>query len=143
MITEDKYAHEDKSNKDTGEDDQCLRSVRVINESGLSLIGRIEASLLIDMGSTISPRSRVMFEKLLKEHTYQIKGVSEPILSANGTPLDVLGQTEVGITVGESRLQQPVVIANICVDGILGMDFPEEVQLCNLLTKRYPFSVRD
>ena len=121
-----KEGHQDKS-------EQSYCNIHIIKESGLyvkALVGGMETSLLIDTGATISLLSRVLFEALLKDQSYELKGVSEPILSVNETPLDVLGQTEVGITIGESRLQQAVVIANIHVDGILGMDFLKE---CNCI----------
>ena len=47
----------------------------------------------------------------------------DPVFSANGTQIDIIGQTEVCVAIGESKLQQSVVIAGIRVDGILGMDF--------------------
>ena len=86
---------QDKSSQDTDMDEQCSRNIHAIKESGLyikALVGGTEVSLLIDTGATISLLSRLRFETLWKEQSYQMKGVSEPILSANGTPLDVLGR---------------------------------------------------
>ena len=106
--------------------EQCSRNIHVIKESGLyvkALVGGMETSLLVDTGATISLLSRVLFEALLQDQSYELKGVCEPVSSANGTPIDVIGQTEVCVVIGESKFQQPVVIADIHVDGILGMDF--------------------
>ena len=83
----------------------------------------METSLLIDTGATISLLSRVLFEALLKEKSYELKGVCEPIFSANGTGIDAIGQTEVCMAIDESKLQHSFVIADIRVDGIPGMDF--------------------
>ena len=117
---------QDNPKEDTKKVEQCSRNIHIIKESGLyvkALVGGIETSLLIDTGATISLLSRVLFETLSNDNKYEIKGVSEPILSANGTPMDVLGQTEVSITIGESTFQQMVVIADFNMDGVIGLDF--------------------
>ena len=114
---------QDHPKADTYKVEQCSRNIK---ESGLyvkALIGGMETSLLIDTGATISLLSRVLFESLLKDKSYELKGVFDPIFSANGTQIDIIGQTEVCVAIGESKLQQSVVIADIRVDGILGMDF--------------------
>ena len=114
-----KQCHENKF-------EECSRNIHTIKEHGLyvkALIGGMETSLLIDTGATISLLSRVLFEALLKEKSYELKGVCEPIFSANGTRIDVIGQTEVCMAIDESKLQHSLVIADIRVDGILGMDF--------------------
>ena len=55
---------------------QCSRNIHVIKESGLyvkALIGGMETSLLVDTGATISLLSRVLFEALLKDQSYELK----------------------------------------------------------------------
>ena len=63
---------QDHPKEDTNKVEQCSRNIK---ESGLyvnALIGEMETSLLIDTGATISLLSRVLFESLLKDKSYEL-----------------------------------------------------------------------
>ena len=113
----------DKSNRE----EKHSRNIQVIKESGLYVKASVEgmdASLLVDTGATVSVISKVVFETLSLTCKYPlVHVVQDELLAANGSPLEVIGRTRMGIAIGQSKLEQDFIVANVNVDGILGIDF--------------------
>ena len=112
----------DKSNRE----EKHSRNIQVIKESGLYVKASVEgmdASLLVDTGATVSVISKVVFETLSLTCKYPLHVVQDELLAANGSPLEVIGRTRMGIAIGQSKLEQDFIVANVNVDGILGIDF--------------------
>ena len=86
-------------------------------------IGNQERHFLIDTGSTVTIVSRTA---LTQSHQTQLPEIYETevrLLQANGTPIKTSGETKLTMKCGTQKHDVPVVIADIEVDGILGMDF--------------------
>ena len=70
----------------------------------------------VDTGAAISIMSTGVFQSL-----------SDPTLmffcAANGKCLEVQGMVKLELTIGSLRVEQDIIVANIQVDMILGMDF--------------------
>ena len=75
--------------------------------------------VLVDTGATLSVLSSKVYDSLKTKpalyHTEQV------ISSAGGTTLNVLEKTLINIEIGD--LTQDVIVADLFVDGVIGLDF--------------------
>jgi predicted aspartyl protease len=83
---------------------------------------------LIDTGATVTLLAKRVFDEI--EKTYKILTTEEvqDIMTAEGKPLKLYGTVTLDVVVGSSKYQRKVIIADITVDGILGLDFMNENQ---------------
>ena len=91
--------------------------------SGLFVEAKINGlivSCLVDTGATMSLISTRVWDKFEKQ---EICSFNQTIVSASGTPLDVLGRAEVRIEINGSKFPFPAIIADVETDIILGLDF--------------------
>ena len=96
-------------------------------------IGNQERHFLIDTGSTITIVSKTA---LTQSHQTQLPEIYETevrLQQANGTPIKTSGETKLTMKCGTQEHDVPVVIADIEVDGILGMDFLQKYKFNNRL----------
>ena len=86
------------------------------------VVNGLPTNLLVDTGATVSLLSKAVFDTMGKtdDTIMQVKG---DVLSTNGSPLQVLGKTSVELKLTDKSWVQDVIIADLTVDGILGMDF--------------------
>ena len=117
-------AHNTKPKDKQGSGEQG--HVKLIHEPGIfvkALVNGVRANLLIDTGATVSLISRVMFDNDIQHSNPVVSEAKGDILSANKTPMKVKGKTKVDINMGDMEWRQEVIISDINVDGILGIDF--------------------
>lgn len=98
-----------------------------INEdSGLYVdleVNGVTAKFLVDTGATISLISNALFEKFKSSDSPEIRQINQEITTANGTPVCTRGTANVTVKLGNCHSVLEVVIADLTVDGILGLDF--------------------
>ena len=86
------------------------------------LLGHSPVTFLLDSGATISV---VRLDTLTAELRSQIttNGLTAPI-GANGSPLDMVGQVKIQVTIGNFHTEQVFIVVNtLTVDCLLGSDF--------------------
>ncbi|CAG2219087.1 unnamed protein product [Mytilus edulis] len=104
-------------------------------------IGNIKASFLVDTGATVTLISNKLFNSLRKEEMPNLNQVVQTIMSANGTALNVAGKGEFHIWIDQNVYSAEAVVADLALDGIIGLDFlkknrclinlQEEHMVCN------------
>jgi hypothetical protein len=67
--------------------------------------------------------SKAVFDRLHNIALNDTTEVAQDILSAAEEPLKTYGKITLAFSIGNFSFQQPMVIADISVDGILGLDF--------------------
>jgi hypothetical protein len=98
--------------------------VALSGEKGLYILGladSVPAKFLIDTGSSITVISHKIFDKF--SSYLPLEPVKFDVVQADGKTMEVVGQFQADVTVGPMRVNHPLVIGDITVDGILGMDF--------------------
>lgn len=83
----------------------------------------MDAYLLVDTGATVSLLSTICYENIKRDANHALTEVERDVLSATGSVLRVLGRTPVDFTLNGIALQQEMIVADLTVDGILGLDF--------------------
>ena len=83
-------------------------------------VNGVNLDFLIDTGATVNIISPTIWNNL---NMLVLQKFDQDIVSATGTPLDVLGKAEVFLEIMRSRYASTVLIAEVEVDGILGLDF--------------------
>ena len=103
---------------DVGNPTHCATDTRYVSV----MVNGLPTNLLVDTGATVSLLSKAVFNTMGKtdDTIMQVKG---DVLSTNGSPLQVLGKTSVDLKLTDKSWVQDVIIADLTVDGILGMDF--------------------
>ena len=102
------------------------RTIHTIRESGVYVtakIDEVDVYLLIDTGVTVSSLSKVCYENMHGCNSLPLEKVDRDVLSANGSSLGVYGKAYASIMLNGTSLQQEMIVADISVDGILGLDF--------------------
>ena len=61
--------------------------------------------------------------KGLSDHPLKLQNVDLKICPINGRSLDVLGMVNLDLTIGPLHVQHDIIVADIQMDMILGMDF--------------------
>ena len=103
---------------DVGSPTHCVTDTRYVSV----VVNGLSTNLLVDTGATVSLLSKAMFDNMGKTDD-TITNVKGDVLSTNGSPLKVLGKTSVELKLADKAWVQDVIIADLTVDGILGMDF--------------------
>ena len=87
-------------------------------------IDEMDVYLLIDTGATVSLLSNVCNENMHGRHYHPLETVDRDVLSANGSSGGVHGKAIVSIVLNGTSLhvQQEMIVADISVDGILGLE---------------------
>lgn len=100
-------------------------TVREVNQAMYIpvIIGNQERHFLIDTGSTITIISKTALTQSHQNQLPEINDTEVTLLQANGTPIETSGETKLKMKCGIQEYDVPVIIADIAVDGILGMDF--------------------
>ena len=102
------------------------RVVCSVNEAGAYITAKLhgmDTYLLVDTGATVSLLSKTCYENIQGEENYELKSVDKEVLSANSSVIEIYGKTSVKFSLNETSLQHDMIIADISVDGILGLDF--------------------
>ena len=85
-------------------------------------VGEHPVDMLVDTGSAVTLVHCRVLEKAKID--FKLGMVSEPVVSANGQPLDIKGKCELEIFLGGVRVFHPVLVAaDVTQDCLLGIDF--------------------
>ena len=87
------------------------------------IIGDEKRNFLIDTGSTITIVSNDAWTTSNPDCLPEILETNVRLLQANGAPIETYGETTLTMRFGTQEYDVLVIIADIEVDGILGMDF--------------------
>lgn len=99
-------------------------TINKAGESGIFIeVGLYDKQLrfLVDTGATVTIVSKCMIADVLSDKP--LSKLSTDILIADGTPLKVYGTQEVQFSVQGMLFDHTIVVADLNVDGILGLDF--------------------
>jgi predicted aspartyl protease len=90
-------------------------------------INGVEANCLVDTGATLT----VVSTKLLQSSSYPstLESFKQDVVTASGSPLDVEGKTSVVIVLNGHKSLADVIVSNIDVDAILGLDYMKAQQI--------------
>lgn len=108
----------------TGEEHS--RTIHSIKESGVYVTAKInemDVYLLIDTGATVSLLSKVCYGNIQGNSTWRLEKVDRDVLSANGSSVGIYGKTSISLALNGTSILQEMIVADISVDGILGLDF--------------------
>jgi hypothetical protein len=83
----------------------------------------MDAYLLIDTVATVSLLSEACYGNMLGTKKGLIEKVESDVLSANGSVVEVYGKTSVNLVLNGTTMKHEMIIADLSVDGILGLDF--------------------
>lgn len=99
-------------------------AINKAGESGIFIeVGLYDKQLrfLVDTGATVTIVSKCMIADVLSDKP--LSKLSTDILIADGTPLKVYGTQEVQFSIQGMLFDHTIVVADLNVDGILGLDF--------------------
>ena len=110
----------------------------------LNVIGKIEheaVTFLVDIGSAITVALNETFSRLrISEES--LEGIPFDLCVADGQQLKVAGEMNMEIILGPTKAMHPVIVADIKVPAIIGMDFMTSFG-CSLDLKKSLMKVRD
>ena len=92
-------------------------------------VEQIQVEWLIDTGCTITIVSSRSYHLMQADERPQLKACTKQLLSADDSPITILGQAMMNIIVGKKLVQHTVIVADIADDGILGTDFLRQHQI--------------
>ncbi|CAG2193408.1 unnamed protein product [Mytilus edulis] len=96
---------------------------KLANEAGMFIEAKVngcKAKMLIDTGATVSLISKKMFDSMKSQ---VLSPMDREILTANGSPLILFGKLLIDIDLNGHVCSNIAVVADLNVDGILGIDF--------------------
>ena len=101
--------------------------ISTVSTGGYRVEGRaddVPVSLLLDMGSAVTLIRRDIWERVEEKGIQALVPSKEQLLvSVDGSPLDILGQTEVMLQIGSKKLStKVVVVSELTTEAILGID---------------------
>ena len=82
----------------------------------------VPISTLIDTGATVTLLSEKVFDILNHDGKVALAQSDLNILSATGTPLNIFGKALIKFKFGKKIIYQTVMVSDINVDAILGLD---------------------
>ena len=94
--------------------------------SGLYISGQAESKnvdWLVDTGCSVTILSEKIFHKIHPDDRPELHPPSKQLLSADGSPMKVLGESMFNISVGHKTVSHFTIVAEISNDGLLGIDF--------------------
>ncbi|XP_063952172.1 uncharacterized protein LOC135153474 [Lytechinus pictus] len=83
-------------------------------------IGGTQLSFLVDTGATDTYISKSGYRKLQEKPTIQT--TTEKVMLADGSQLEVDGKIHTEVIIGQGKARITLIVADICSDGVLGMD---------------------
>ncbi|CAG2215715.1 unnamed protein product [Mytilus edulis] len=78
---------------------------------------------LIDTGATVTLVSHALFYRIQKKERPELEPITQVIISANGTELSIASKGMFCIEIGQDKFIVEALVADISIDGILGLDF--------------------
>ncbi|CAG2194550.1 unnamed protein product [Mytilus edulis] len=108
---------------------------KLANEAGMFIEAKVngcKAKMLIDTGATVSLISKKLFDRM---GSHVLSPMDRDILTTNGSPLIVFGKTIIDIEINGDVCSNIAVIADLNVDGILGIDFQRSQSCVINITK--------
>ncbi|CAG2238400.1 unnamed protein product [Mytilus edulis] len=108
---------------------------KLANEAGMFIEAKVngcKAKMLIDTGATVSLISKKLFDSM---GSHVLSPMDREILTTNGSPLIVFGKTIIDIEINGDVCSNIAVIADLNVDGILGIDFQRSQSCVINITK--------
>ena len=108
---------------------------KLANEAGMFIEAKVngcKAKMLIDTGATVSLISKKMFDSMKSQ---VLSPMDREILTANGSPLILFGKTIIDIDLNGHVCSNIAVVADLNVDGILGIDFQRSQNCVINITK--------
>lgn len=101
------------------------------DEAGIFVQGNLNGSsakLLIDTGAFLTLVSRRFYDKLQNEERPELTESAQRILNASGSVVSHYGKGTFSFQIGKSNQVLEAIVADISVDGIIGLDF---LRKCN------------
>ena len=84
------------------------------------IIAGQQLHFLVDTGATDTYISKAGYVKLIEQPS--IEPTTERIMLANGSNMKVDGKIHTEVTIGQGKARVTLIIADVCGDGVLGMD---------------------
>ena len=84
------------------------------------IIAGQQLHFLVDTGATDTYISKAGYVKLIEQPS--IEPTTERIMLANGSNMKVDGKIHTEVTIGQGKAKVTLIIADVCGDGVLGMD---------------------
>jgi predicted aspartyl protease len=78
--------------------------------------------LLVDTGATVTMLSKASFEKMRSNNDIQVQRTEMEVYMADGKQLTLEGKVDVEMQLGNHIFKVAALVADIHVDGILGLD---------------------
>ena len=102
--------------------------VGITGDAGIfvkSSINGFDLNILVDTGATLSLVAKRVYDRLLETNSSfeNLREVSQPVLSAKNDPLTIYGKLNVLIFIGNNLYNTEVVVTELTVDAIIGLDF--------------------
>jgi predicted aspartyl protease len=101
------------------------------NEAGMFIkakVNGLNANMLVDTGATVTLVSVKLFESMTSPVMTEMK---REIVAASGSKINVLGKTIIDIDINGYVCSNVAIVADINVNGILGLDF-QRSQNCTI-----------
>jgi hypothetical protein len=99
-------------------------AIHKADKSGIFIevkLGDRSLEVLVDTGATVTILSKDVLADIFADKP--LKQLTTDVLIADGTPLKVYGSKEVKFSIQDMVFDHTMVIADLSVDGILGLDF--------------------
>ena len=123
-----------QTNKTRDNEEQRSGSIgvsKLANEAGMFIMANVNglnANMLVDTGATVT----LVFVKLFESMTSPIMTeMKREILTASGSKINIFGKTIIDIDINGYVCSNVAIVADINVDGILGLDF-QRSQNCTI-----------
>ncbi len=100
--------------------------VEMAIETGIFLvcyISGVKVRFLVDTGSTTTILSENMFSRLPESERSELGQTRARIILADGKTLNPLGCVTLTLEIGKMSVDQEMIVADIGVEGLIGMDF--------------------
>ena len=90
-----------------------------------------DLNILVDTGATLSLVAKLVYDRLLKSNSSfeSLRKVSQPVLSAKNGPLAIYGKLSIPIFICNNLYNTEVVVIELTVDAIIGLDFRSEISV--------------
>ncbi|KAJ8028019.1 hypothetical protein HOLleu_30140 [Holothuria leucospilota] len=83
----------------------------------------VEVEFLVDTGSNVTLISPKVWKLVQSGRELELEAHERVVVNADGSPLQVMGKTEIGIKFGDEIVTCSVIVAGIALPAILGLDF--------------------